>query len=79
MVQDTSRDDGVERPRVVELLERDAPVERPLRRVRVDREHVVAGLGELRRDAALAATTDLEDSSRRLREVRSCTPRSPRG
>ena len=47
-MQDTACDDGVERPGVVELLERDLAVERPGRRVRVDREHVVARRRELR-------------------------------
>ena len=70
VVEDTPGDDGVERPLVVELLERDAAVERPLRSVRVDGEHVVAGLGQNRRDTALAAAADLQDVHGRLREVR---------
>ena len=62
VVQNPSCDDGVERARIVELLERDAPVERTWGRLGIDGENVVARLGKRRRDAALAAAADLEDA-----------------
>jgi hypothetical protein len=69
MVEDAGGDYRVERAGVVELLERGLSVQRPGRRVRVDGEAVVTGGGEGRRDAALAATPDLEDALRRRREL----------
>src|SRR5690349_3703142 len=55
VVQDTSRDDGVEGPWIVELLERHAPVDRAVGRGRVDREHVVAGACQRGCDTAFAS------------------------
>ena len=66
VVQDAPGDNGVERLRV-ELLERDAAVERACGCVRIDREDVVARGGKFRGDAALPSAADLENSSWRIR------------
>jgi signal transduction histidine kinase len=65
VVQDAACDRRVERAGLVELLECDAAIERPLRRLRVDCEHVVACSGQLRRDATLVAAADLEHAGGR--------------
>ena len=61
VVEHTARNDSAERAGVVQLLQRDLPVERPFGRVRIDREDVVARRGKLWGDSSLAATADLED------------------
>ena len=66
VMEDTPGYNCVERPWIVELLQRDLPVERAFRSMRIDRQHVVAGGRQRRSDAALAATTDLEDPPWRL-------------
>jgi len=69
MVEDAAGDDRVERAGVVELLERELPVQRPDRRGWIDCEDVVTRRGECRSDPALAAAADLEDALRRRREL----------
>ena len=70
VMENAARDHRVERPGVVETVERHAAVERPLGGNRVDREHAVAGSGECRRDAAVRAAADLEDTGGGGRELR---------
>ena len=66
VMQDPAGDDCIERAGIVQLLQRDLPIERTLRRTWIDREHVVAGGGQRRRDTALVATADLEHPTGRL-------------
>lgn len=66
VMENATRHDRVEPTLVVELLERDASVQRPLRRLWIDREHVISGLGEGRSHAALAPAPDLEHTGGRL-------------
>ena len=58
-----------ERSGILELLELDAPVERPGRRVGVDCEHVVATVGQRARDAPSPPAADLEHTCRRRGKV----------
>jgi hypothetical protein len=60
VMQDPPGDHCIERPGIVQLLEGDLPIEGTFRRTWIDREHVVAGSGQRRRDTALIATADLE-------------------
>jgi signal transduction histidine kinase len=69
VVQDSAGNDRIEGPGVVELLERDAPVELPLRSLGIDGEHVVTGGSEVRSDTALVAAADFEHTPRRERQV----------
>ena len=69
VVQHPPGDDRVERPRLVQLLERDPPVERSLGRLGIDGEDVVAGRGKLARDTALVATAHLQHPRRRRRQL----------
>src|SRR5919204_5852019 len=69
VVQHAPGHDGVEWPRLLELLERHPPVERPLRRFRVDGQHLVAGGVELAGDAAFVATPHLQHARRRGRQL----------
>ena len=70
MVQDPPGDDGVERTRVVQLFERDLPVQGTGWGLGVDRENVVARRGERGRDTTLTAAADLEHAAWRRRQLR---------
>ena len=65
VMQHTACNDGGERARVVELFERDLPVRLAGRRVRINREHVVPGFEQRRRDPAFVPAPDLEHARRR--------------
>jgi hypothetical protein len=66
VMEDAGGYDCIERPGIVQLLEGDLPIEGTFRRTWIDREHVVAGGGQRRRDTALVATADLEHPTGRL-------------
>ena len=66
VMQNTARNNCVERSGLVEVFERDLPVERALGSLGIDRQHVVTLRRERRRNAALVTTADLEHPSRRL-------------
>ena len=68
MVERAARDDGVERARLVELLERNATEDESLGRLGIDRGDDVAGGREQPSQVALAAA-DLDHTRRRRREV----------
>ena len=59
MVEDPSRNRGVERLRFLELLERRAPIRRLGRCVGIDREHVVARRHERPGDPSLGPAPNL--------------------
>ncbi len=65
-MQDATGDDCIERPGIVQLLQRDLPVERSLRGMWIDREHVITGGRQRRSDPAFTAAADLEDPPRRF-------------
>ena len=65
VMQDAARDDRIERTGIVQLLQSDLPVERSLRGVWIDREHVVTRGCERWGNTALAAAADLEHALRR--------------
>jgi hypothetical protein len=69
MVQREARDDGLERRRVAEGLDRRPPEDLTLGRLGVDRDDLVAGGGESAGKLA-APAADLEDPARRRRELR---------
>ena len=69
VMEDAAGDDCIERPGIVELLQGDLPVEGTLGRTWIDREHVVAGGGQRRRDTALVATADLEHPTAAARQA----------
>jgi signal transduction histidine kinase len=69
VVKDAAGDDRIERPVVVESLERHAPVHGAFRCFRIDRQDVVAGPGERGSHAPLAPATDLEHARGRLGQV----------
>jgi hypothetical protein len=68
-MKDPASDGDVERPRVIQILERDATIKPPFGSVRVDRENVIAGCGQRRRNAAFGSATDLEDTRRGRRQL----------
>jgi hypothetical protein len=65
-MEDASGHHSSKRARIIQLLQGGLPVERPLRGVRVDREHVITCGCEPRSDATLATTADLENALRRF-------------
>jgi hypothetical protein len=65
VMEDTSGNHSSERARIVQLVQSGLPVERPLRGLRVDREHVVTRGCERWGNTALAAAADLEHALRR--------------
>ena len=69
VVHDAPRDNSVEGPRLIELLERDPPVQLPVGCIRVDRKDVVAGCCKCGRDSPFPATADLEYPRGRRREL----------
>lgn len=69
VVHDAPGDNSVERPRLIELLERDPPIQLPVGRVGVDRKDVVAGCRKCGRDSPFPATADLEYPRGRRREL----------
>jgi hypothetical protein len=69
VMKDATRHGGGEWPRVVELFERDLPIRLTDWCARIDCEHVVAGLEQRRRDAALVAAADLEHARGRRRQL----------
>ena len=69
VVEDALGNDGVEPGRLLELLQRDLPEPLALRRLLVDRDRVVAGIDQGRRDAAGAPAADLQHARGRRRKV----------
>ena len=67
VVEDAAGHDGVEG--TVDVLEADLPERRPVRRVRIDAEHVVARGGERGDEAAVAAAAHLQHSPWRRRQL----------
>jgi len=66
VMQDAAGDDCIERPGIIQFLQGDLPVEGTLRRMWIDREHVVTSGGQRRCDTAFMATADLEHPTGRL-------------
>jgi hypothetical protein len=68
VVQRARGDDGVERPGVGEALESHAAEDHPLRRLGVDRGHLVPGVVE-RAGQLAAATPDLKHAAAAVAEL----------
>jgi signal transduction histidine kinase len=69
VVEHAAGDNCVERPRVIELLERDLPIQLASGRIGVDRKDFVAGRCKCGRDSSFPATTNLEYPRGRRREL----------
>jgi hypothetical protein len=74
-MEDAPGDHGSEWPGIIEVLQRNLPVERTFGSMWVDREHVITRSRERRSDAAFVATTDLEHAGRRLGQIQECERR----
>ncbi len=66
VVQGEARDHRVERPGLVQLLDRRLPEYRPFRGLGIDRDHVVAGPSQREGQLAAAAAHFEDPSGRRL-------------
>jgi hypothetical protein len=67
VMKDALGDGEIEQGGIVERLQGDLPEDRPFRRIRVDREHVVAFRRERKRELATAAA-DLEEAGGRRKQ-----------